>query len=350
MVIHVDQISTPPTPADSPAVFEESAAQVWSDLARNVPLMNRQADEIEAIGQAADAAMRSAQVDSDAAMGYRNEACAAAIATAQDRTETDTARRSTESAAVTAAESAKRAEDAADNTEDVVANAVRQTSATGAAILPEGLDTERPNPVPANGMLVRGNTITGVPEFYSRAAQIWIPFGAPEFSAVPAAFAGTQITVTGPHLRVMVWDGVKYVRAPWHQPGMLLYSYDNPASIPGYLPVRADVTYQQSNYPDLVTRLGLSGSGTFALGEARGEFLRVLDNGRGIDPVRVLRSAQADEIKAHTHGLPASAGSDTNAKSGSSGLQETGSSAVTSSAGGAETRPRNIAFPLWISY
>ncbi len=121
--------------------------------------------------------------------------------------------------------------------------------------------------------------------------------------AIPAVNIGPVITVQTPHIRQMVWNGTAYVRAPWHQPGMVLYSYDNPSSIPGYLPIRADLSYEQANYPDLVARLGLSGAGTFALVELRGEFIRCLDNGRGVNASRVLRSAEAGGNAAHTHGV-----------------------------------------------
>lgn len=122
-------------------------------------------------------------------------------------------------------------------------------------------------------------------------------------TTVPATFRGYEILVTEPHSRKMVWNGTTYVRAPWHQPGMVLYSYDNPSSIPGYLPIRADVSYNQANYPDLVARLGLSGAGTFALVELRGEFIRCLDNGRGVNAGRALRSAEAGDNRAHSHVL-----------------------------------------------
>jgi len=120
---------------------------------------------------------------------------------------------------------------------------------------------------------------------------------------VPKGNVGPVITVQTPHIRQMVWNGAMYVRAPWHQPGMVLYSYDNASSISGYLPVRADLAYEQSNYPDLVARLGLSGAGTFSLVELRGEFIRCLDNGRGVNASRVLHSAEAGGNAAHTHGV-----------------------------------------------
>ncbi|QNR53876.1 putative tail fiber protein [Pseudomonas phage phiK7A1] len=43
------------------------------------------------------------------------------------------------------------------------------------------------------------------------------------------------------------------------------------------------------------------GSTTFAIPELRGEFLRGLDNGRGVDTSRVLGSAQAAQMQSHAH-------------------------------------------------
>lgn len=120
---------------------------------------------------------------------------------------------------------------------------------------------------------------------------------------VPDGYVGGVIVVRTPHLRMLAWNGKEYVRAPWNQPGMVLYSYDNPASIPGYLPVRGDVVYNQANYPDLVARLGLSGAGTFSLIELRGEFIRCLDNGRGVDAGRGPRTAQAGDNRWHSHAV-----------------------------------------------
>ncbi len=190
------------------------------------------------------------------------------------------------------------------------------------------------------------------------------------FDAVPAQYKGDVITVRLPHLRCMIWSGTTYVRAPWHQPCQLFFSYDNPSSILGALPVRADVSYQQSNYPDVVARLGLSGSGTFSLVESRGEFLRVLDNGRGVDVSRVARSAQSDQLQLHMHNLPTGAnGFDPLVKWGVSdqywerivgGVNGNPSGTYPSEMAntfrdgqvgnfGSETRPRNVAFPLWMT-
>lgn len=103
------------------------------------------------------------------------------------------------------------------------------------------------------------------------------------------------------------------------------------------------------------------GSLTFNLPELRGEFIRVFDDGRGVDAGRTLGSGQAQQIIQHQH----------NADSGTNGFYSdapglgiinTGGSilnitrsawtgSVTSGpAVGSETRPRNVALPAYIKY
>ncbi|WP_412530889.1 hypothetical protein [Enterobacter roggenkampii] len=110
-------------------------------------------------------------------------------------------------------------------------------------------------------------------------------------------------------------------------------------------------TFSAATYP----KLALVFPG-LVLTEARGEFLRIWDDGRGVDSGRALLSAQSDDFKTHEHrffGSGGSAGSNnvfgitnnvngiyTNALNQPSG----GSSAAFQNPGGTETRPRNIAF------
>jgi hypothetical protein len=178
--------------------------------------------------------------------------------------------------------------------------------------------------------------------------------------SVPSSYVGDAIIVSAPHLRYMTWNGTAYVRAPWHQPGMVQYSIDNPTSIPGHLPVRGDVVYAQANYPDLVARLGLSGTGNFSLLELRGEFIRCLDNGQGVDAGRVHATHQTHAFELHSHatfsrssgaevagyGLTVSAAFLNKVKIDTPAV----ASDYVSVSGGTETRPRNVALPAWVSY
>lgn len=80
--------------------------------------------------------------------------------------------------------------------------------------------------------------------------------------------------------------------------------------------------------------------------DARGEFIRGLDDSRGIDSGRSLGSSQSDEIKSHSHFLKvrlSSGSSNSEVPSDSSGTYSE-SSQETVAFGGAETRPRNLAF------
>lgn len=94
------------------------------------------------------------------------------------------------------------------------------------------------------------------------------------------------------------------------------------------------------------------GSSTFNLPDLRGEFVRGLDDGRGVDPGRLLGTFQADELKAHRHKLPTNdanqaAGSAQDGGEGSTGY-DVGS--VTAETGGTETRPRNVALLYCIKH
>ena len=121
----------------------------------------------------------------------------------------------------------------------------------------------------------------------------------------------------------------------------------------GYLKANG-AAISRTTYADLFAIVGTTygvgdGTTTFTLPDLRGEFLRGADDGRGVDTGRSFGSAQADELKAHTHTFSAPASSAGFGGGPYSGQQNVTTRSV-SSTGGAETRPRNIALLACIKY
>lgn len=129
-------------------------------------------------------------------------------------------------------------------------------------------------------------------------------------------------------------------------------------SVPtGYLSADGSAV-SRTTYSELFTAIGTTfgvgdGSTTFNVPDLRGEFIRGIDNGRGVDSGRVFGSAQADLFKTHVH----DSGNSGSISGGTSHTtyQVTGGSNVTAtdatgSTGGTETRPRNIALLPIIKY
>lgn len=112
-------------------------------------------------------------------------------------------------------------------------------------------------------------------------------------------------------------------------------------------------------YADLFSAIGTTfgagdGSTTFNVPDLRGEFLRGLDDGRGIDLGRTLGSAQENTIQSHNHpivtvGTPGS-GSSTGMSSISNGSLVGTVTMYISANGSSETRPRNVSLLACIKY
>jgi microcystin-dependent protein len=109
----------------------------------------------------------------------------------------------------------------------------------------------------------------------------------------------------------------------------------------------------RTEYADLFAEISTDhgagdGSTTFNLPDLRGEFIRGLDGGRGVDAGRALGTAQSQDVQSHTHPYTyvsattgaGAGGADTHIRTYDAG----GLNAATGpNAGAAETRPRNVA-------
>jgi microcystin-dependent protein len=116
----------------------------------------------------------------------------------------------------------------------------------------------------------------------------------------------------------------------------------------GYLECKGG-TVSRTTYANLYAAIGNTwgsgnGSTTFNLPDFRGEFPRGWDNGRGIDSGRNIGSSQSDQLGSHSHTFTAQQyiGGYTD-NGGAPDQRSTAQSRSTSSTGGNETRPRNIA-------
>jgi microcystin-dependent protein len=93
---------------------------------------------------------------------------------------------------------------------------------------------------------------------------------------------------------------------------------------------------------------------SFTLPDLRGEFIRGFDDARGVDAGRTIGSAQAEAFKSHAHtqtSTSSTGGGYVTQKLALGAIgSETGDNNPTQAAGGAETRPRNIALLACIKY
>lgn len=121
----------------------------------------------------------------------------------------------------------------------------------------------------------------------------------------------------------------------------------------------------RTTYADLFAAIGTvfgtgDGSTTFNLPDLRGEFVRGWDDSRGVDSGRAFGTGQADNFKSHIHpaasdmqygGVPNVNDYAARRMCGNgTGFNPVGATEIMQSAGGSETRPRNVALLACIKY
>jgi microcystin-dependent protein len=123
----------------------------------------------------------------------------------------------------------------------------------------------------------------------------------------------------------------------------------------GWLPCDGG-SYSAALYPALFAILGTVGQSAFNVPDLRGEFIRGVDNGRGVDPGRTLRSSQGQQFQDHEHEVGSTAVYFAGTPTVSSGTsqQAQGMNRATGFAlsgnRGTETRPRNVALLACIKF
>jgi len=94
----------------------------------------------------------------------------------------------------------------------------------------------------------------------------------------------------------------------------MVASFDMPSAPPGWLK-RNGADVSRTAYANLFAVIGTrygagDGTTTFNVGDSRGVFVRGLDEGRGVDPGRVLGSLQQSQNLSHAHAASAAAAGD----------------------------------------
>ena len=126
----------------------------------------------------------------------------------------------------------------------------------------------------------------------------------------------------------------------------------------GYLKANGAVV-SRTTYSALFSAIGTTfgsgdGSTTFGLPDLRAEFLRGLDDGRGVDSGRALGTTQAQAIQNHTHSLigyeTALPGAGNGQFALNQGIGAYNDTRFINSTGGSETRPRNVALLACIKF
>lgn len=146
------------------------------------------------------------------------------------------------------------------------------------------------------------------------------------------------------------WKCVSYQPGSFVQPTGLVNYFAQSSCPAGYLAANG-AAVSRTTYAALFAAISTTygsgnGSTTFNVPDLRGEFIRGLDSGRGVDSERALGSAQGDAVEPHSHALKTQNLASGSGASGIHGVYATNPGAsgyIENSSAGSETRPRNVA-------
>lgn len=145
----------------------------------------------------------------------------------------------------------------------------------------------------------------------------------------------------------LTWDGDSWIAQSYSLVPTGTVAYFMGTVPPSGWLIANGATISPSTYPALTAVLGGN-----VLPDLRGVFIRGLDLGAGLDPGRTLNTYQADEFASHNHGVLAdNGGFNTNPNNVVSGTDRAAVyTALTTSTGGTETRPKNVSMLPIIKY
>lgn len=209
------------------------------------------------------------------------------------------------------------------------------------------------------GFLIRGGRVRTSASAANRAPLV-LPHGAAptgaalEDGALWTTVAAVWARIAGATRQLATIDDLGGIASV---PAGAVCAFARPTPPTGWLTCNG-AAVSRTTYAQLFAAIGTTygagdGSTTFNLPELRGEFIRGLDSGRGIDTGRTLGSAQAASIESHVHNVTGqlyneSGNTAGNIASGGPTADPNTFNFNTAATGGAETRPRNVALLLCI--
>ncbi|MES1979720.1 MAG: phage tail fiber protein [Pseudomonadota bacterium] len=291
-------------------------------------------DPAQLIADLTQASIDAVAAADAAAISETNAAASASIASAAATSATASA--STASTAATSATASASAASTSATSATSSASAA-STSASGASSSATTASTAATN---------AGNSATAAATSATNAASsATAAAGSATSASGSATAAGTSATNAASSAAAAAASAASVVGVPV---GGVVYIGASSAPS-GFLKANG-AAVSRSTYSALFAVIGITfgagdGSTTFNLPDLRGEFVRGLDDGRGVDTSRVLGSAQADGMKTHTHGMSGAIQDDGGVAYNISGGARGSAVNTTGNNSGAisETRPRNIA-------